>query len=281
LRGLILLGLLTASIAAHAGELRLPRHHPVPGGIAVIELPLAMADAPHAEFQGARVLVREAAPESWVAVVGIPLSIAPGRKLLKYQDAAGQQRSIAFEVEPKEYETQRLVIANQRQVDPNEEDLRRISKDSKRIGAALSSWTPSDDVDLAFTRPVDAPQSSPFGLRRFFNDQPRNPHSGLDLAAPAGTPIAAPAAGTVVETGDFFFNGNTVFIDHGRGLVTMYCHMSEIGVAAGDEVAKGDIIGKVGATGRVTGAHLHWGVSLNNAMVDPTLFIDYVSSPSP
>ncbi|HUO81731.1 MAG TPA: peptidoglycan DD-metalloendopeptidase family protein [Gammaproteobacteria bacterium] len=262
-----------AGLAAAAGEPRLPRHQPVPGGIAVVELPQA-GQAPQAEFQGTRVLVRPAEGRGWMAVVGIPLSVAPGRKIVAYQDAAGERRTVAFRVEPKEYETQRLKIANQRQVDPNEEDMRRISQDSKRIGAALATWTESDDVDLDFAPPVEAPQSSPFGLRRFFNDQPRKPHSGLDLAAPAGTPIAAPAAGTVIETGDFFFNGNTVFIDHGQGLVTMYCHLSEIGIETGDTVAKGDVIGKVGATGRVTGAHLHWSVSLNNAMVDPALFID-------
>lgn len=278
MREILLLGLLSACVTVPAAELRLPRHQPVPGGVAIVQIPSPDAVPTNVRFQGSRVLVRENA-DGWAAVIGIPLSISPGRKLLDYENDSGERHSIPFVVEAKEYETQRLVIANERQVNPNEEDLRRISQDSKRIGAALSTWTAAADVDLEFSAPVEAPQSSPFGLRRFFNDQPRKPHSGLDLAAPAGTPIEAPAAGTVVEAGDFFFNGNTVFIDHGQGLVTMYCHMSEIDVQPGNEVERGAVIGKVGATGRVTGAHLHWSVSLNQAMVDPALFLAEPASP--
>ncbi|MGH8496740.1 MAG: peptidoglycan DD-metalloendopeptidase family protein [Gammaproteobacteria bacterium] len=270
MRALLLTALLGICSTGHAAGL--PRHLAVPGGIAIVAIPSTDVAPVNVRFQGTPVLTRRNA-DGWAAIVGIPLSTSPGRKLVEYEDGSGQRHTVAFVVEPKEYETQRLVIANERQVNPNEEDLRRISQDSKRIGAALTTWTAVDAVELDFIAPVEAPQSSPFGLRRFFNDQPRKPHSGLDLAASAGTPIEAPAAGTVVEAGNFFFNGNTVFIDHGQGLVTMYCHMSEIGVKPGQKVAQGDIIGKVGSTGRVTGPHLHWSVSLNHAMVDPTLFL--------
>jgi len=110
-------------------------------------------------------------------------------------------------------------------------------------------------------------------LRRFFNGEERNPHSGLDFAAATGTPIKSPAAGKVILTGNYFFNGNTVFVDHGQGLISMFCHLSRIDVAVGDEVPRGGVLGKVGSTGRATGPHLHWNVSLNGNRVDPAIFI--------
>ncbi|MEE8108593.1 MAG: M23 family metallopeptidase, partial [Gammaproteobacteria bacterium] len=165
-----------------------------------------------------------------------------------------------------------LTIGNKRQVDPTAEDLERIAGDRREINQAFRSWD-REPVDTAFYLPAIGPRSSAFGLKRFFNEQPRSPHSGVDIAAPDKSDVVAPAAGVVVATGDYFFNGNTVLIHHGQGLVTMYCHMSEIDVQDGDRLDAGDLIGKIGQTGRVTGPHLHWSLSLNQVRVNPELFL--------
>jgi len=267
---LCLCALLLAAIATSAE--RLPSHSAVPGGVAVIALPEA-AVRPVVRFGNDRVMVKRH-DDGWWAIVGIPLSAAPGEHSVELEGIPGETKRIGFQVNDKAYETQRLTVTNKRQVNPNEADLERIATDRKRINAALSLWTPDPDADTAFIAPLSGRKSSSFGLRRFFNDQPRKPHSGMDIAAPEGTPVGAPAPGIVVERGDYFFNGNTVFLDHGQGLVTMYCHLSRIDVGPGDRVDAGETIGLVGATGRVTGPHLHWSVSLNHTMVDPALFLE-------
>ena len=205
------------------------------------------------------------------AIVGIPLDAKPGMQRLS-RDAAGMNVIASFEVSDKTYPAQHITIKDKRKVEPNAEDLRRIRREKRRILAAFRTWS-SAPVELPLLLPVRGKQSSSFGLRRFFNGLPRKPHSGMDIAAPAGTPVIAPAAGVVVDTGHYFFNGNSVFIDHGQGLITMYCHLQRIDVEKGQRVGRGEIIGAVGATGRVTGPHLHWSVSLNDARVDPALFI--------
>jgi murein DD-endopeptidase MepM/ murein hydrolase activator NlpD len=244
---------------------------PVPGGIAMVQLPDDVAPAT-LRYLDRKVLVTQQDGKQ-VAIVGLSLGTKPGRHFLKAKTTQDESISIAFTVEDKSYEEQHITIEDKRKVNPEQRDMERITRETKQIKAALRQWTEQQDVVIDFRKPVEGPTSSPFGLKRFFNEQPRNPHSGLDIAAAEGTPIRAPAPGTIIETGDYFFNGNTVFIDHGQGLVTMYCHMSAIDVEPGTKVAAGDIIGKVGMTGRVTGPHLHWGVSLNDARVDPVLFL--------
>jgi murein DD-endopeptidase MepM/ murein hydrolase activator NlpD len=252
--------------------LELPDAEPVPGGIALVELP-AGSDITQVHFNQHPVLV-VATGGNYTAVVGLPLGTRPGTHSLKLRTLDGQQTSVAFEVNDKQYQTQHITIKDKRKVNPEKRDMERIGREQQRIKEALAHWDPQSPESLRFELPVEAPMSSPFGLRRFFNEQPRKPHSGLDLAAAAGTPIRAPAAGRISDTGDFFFNGNTVFIDHGQGLVTMYCHLSRVDVKPGQRVRAGEVIGAVGKTGRVTGPHLHWSVSLNDARVDPVLFLN-------
>lgn len=263
--------------ASSPSAVSIPATSPVPGGIAVIDVGDCPDPAPRVEFQGHRVMVlREG--RQWRALVGIPLATDVGSHTIAVSIGDAPPRHVAFEVKPKKYASQHLKVPD-RQVDLSKEDLARVDSERPRIDAALEHWSDAALASLQLKQPVPGPRSSSFGLRRFFNKQSRNPHSGMDIAADAGTPIRAPAPGTVVETGDFFFNGGTVFIDHGRGLVTMYCHLSTIDVKPGQRVDIDEVIGKVGATGRVTGAHLHWGVSLNRAFVDPALFLAEAGGP--
>jgi murein DD-endopeptidase MepM/ murein hydrolase activator NlpD len=269
LRLLLLSALLLTSAFSHALTLD---SNPVPGGIAVITLP-ADAEPATARYRDRKVLVTRNDDNDYVAVIGLSLGSKPGRHYLKVKNSSGETQNLGFQVEDKAYEEQHITIKDKRKVNPEKRDMERIARESKQIKSALRHWSQQDDVVLAFEKPVEGPTSSPFGLRRFFNEQARNPHSGLDIAAPEGTPIRAPAPGTVIETGDFFFNGNTVLLDHGQGLVTMYCHMNRIDVTPGQTVDSGEILGEVGMTGRVTGPHLHWGVSLNDARIDPLLLL--------
>lgn len=248
---------------------------PVPGGIAIIAVAPESAPAPIVRFQHQRVLLVRA-NGMWQAVVGLPLSLEAGEQYLDISDRAATS-TLVFQVLPKQYDTQHLTLANKRLVNPTPKDLKRIMREQALSLQAFATW--SEELageladDLRFDLPARGRLSSSFGLRRFFNNQARQPHSGLDIAAPEGTPVQAPAAGTVIDTGNYFFNGNTVFIDHGQGLVSMYNHLSRISVKKGTRVARGQRIGAIGKTGRVTGAHLHWTVSLNNARVDPMLFL--------
>ena len=154
-------------------------------------------------------------------------------------------------------------------------DMKRIRRDQESISEARARWTDRELDSLRLQLPVSGRFSSPFGLRRFFNKQARKPHSGIDIAAAEGSPILAARAGQVISTANYFFNGNTVFIDHGQGLITMYCHMKDFSVEEGQELEQGEVIGSVGQTGRVTGAHLHWSVILNQSLVDPSIFTDF------
>jgi murein DD-endopeptidase MepM/ murein hydrolase activator NlpD len=241
----------------------------VPGGVAVVTF--QESQQPEVYYRGHRVMVLGSAG-NWTAIVGLPLGTTPGTQELKVRSGT-KESTFRFEVTDKKYQEEHITLKDNEMVNPSPVNMERIERESLAINQAKAAWTPLAEIPLVLDHPVNARFSSPFGLRRFFNKQPRNPHSGLDFAALEGTPIQTAAPGRVVNTGEYFFNGNTVFIEHGQGLVTMYCHMSEISVVEGQELQRGDIIGKVGKTGRVTGAHLHWGVILNTVSVDPTLFL--------
>lgn len=262
----------TAAPAADPAETRDPPFaRPVPGGIALVDVGPTTGAPPVVTRDGRRVLVR-AQDGRWQAVVGIPLEATVGNDSIVVAAADGARRTVPFAVESRDYVTQRLKVAP-KHVDLSFDALERTKRERERLMKVLATWSDTPPPTLALAVPVPGPRSSSFGSRRVFNDQPRNPHTGMDIAAPTGTPIVAPAAGTVIDVGDYFFNGKTVILDHGHGWLSLYCHLSRIDVKIGDELATGDRLGTVGATGRVTGAHLHWGVMLNRAWVDPELFL--------
>ncbi len=239
----------------------------VPGGILVVPLP---ADVVMVTFEDRPLLIRNSK-----AIVGIGLTVVPGNQMLEI--SGDTPRSHVFKVVPKNYPEQRIQIANQKMVDPDPESLKRIESEAIRMEAIYRSFT-SGPAPTVFNKPLNGRTSSPFGFRRVFNGEARNPHSGLDIAAPSGTPVPSPANGAIVLTGDFYFNGLSVFVDHGQGFITMVCHLSVIGVKEGQMVKTGDILGKVGATGRATGPHLHWSVSLNGYRVEPMEAVRIISA---
>ena len=252
----------------------LPESLSVPGGVAVIPLGSVAVDGnakPHASLGGQPVLVT-ADQGQWYAVVGLSLDTRPGQYELDVS-VNGAVQAKPFEVQARDYPEQHITLQDKGKVDLSPANEKRAERELSTITEFKHYWRDVADTDLAFIMPAKGELSSNFGLRRFFNDQPRSPHAGLDVAVPRGTPVSASGAGKVLAVGDFFFNGKTIFIDHGNGLITMYCHLDRIGVKPGMMVKKGQRIGRSGMTGRATGPHLHWSVILNGAMVDPALFV--------
>ena len=244
-----------------------PAHSPWPGGIAIVDIGNADQPPPVASFNDAPLLVMMR-DDRWHAVVGIPLDTASDTLSIRVGD-----EDLAIDLKPRTYKEQRLTVKKQSYVTPGQQQLERIGAEREIIDAALNRYRIATATGIELALPVDGPRSSSFGLRRFFNEQPRAPHKGMDIAAPEGEPVMAPRDGVVSATGDYFFNGQTVIIDHGQGFVTMYCHLSDIAVERGQAVATGDRVGAVGKTGRVTGPHLHFGTYLNGTAVDPAILL--------
>ena len=250
----------------------------VPGGVARLSLgPAAKRPAAHVRQGDVDVpLLVVGDVIEWTAVVGIPLAATPGEAHITVLVDGGGTRQVPYAIAPKQYKEQHLKVSP-RTVDLSPEDQARYERERNHQALVMATFTdqPAGHAvpSLRMQVPVPGRRSSSFGLRRVFNGQPRNPHSGMDIAAATGTPIVAPLPGRVIDVGDYFFNGGTVWLDHGQGLLSMVCHLSSMDVRVGDVLQAGDAFCKVGATGRVTGPHLHWGVMLNRTMVDPALFV--------
>lgn len=250
-----------------------PHESRVPGGMAQLDLgEISGTKPPAAFYQNKRVAIAEQ-NNRWLALVGIPLSAKPGEQSLLVKSPDGSQKTLNFVITDKDYPEQHIKLTNTHQVNPDPAELARIKKEIAEQLAIYATFTTSQKPFFDLQLPGKGPYASAFGLKRFFNTEPRDPHSGLDIVMPEGAPVLTAGDGVVVQTGSYFFNGNTVMVDHGQGLISMYCHLSKIAVHKGQQLRRGDEIGKVGHTGRATGPHLHWGVSMNNVRVDPKLFL--------
>jgi murein DD-endopeptidase MepM/ murein hydrolase activator NlpD len=208
---------------------------------------------------------------TWRVLVGIDLDVAPRTYTVDIVGTANESElkgTHRLVITPRQFRTRKLTV-DPAFVNPPADAVERINREAAELN---DLWSHSEATKLwtgAFERPVPEEANSAFGTRSILNGEPRSPHSGADFNSPTGTPIKAPNAGRVVLAGDRYFTGNTVMIDHGLTLFSLFAHLSEIDVRVGDTVAAGDVIGKVGATGRVTGPHLHWSVRINGARVDP------------
>lgn len=210
--------------------------------------------------------------QKFIAFVGLDLDLKPGNYYLHVtllnEDGQQQSKKEQIIVLPKEFPVKKLWV-DEKFVTPPEDSLERIKRESELLSAIYGMYTPMWLGDGEFITPSEGEMSPNFGERRIFNNQPRSPHSGTDIASPFGADVKTSNSGSVVVANDLYYAGKTVVIDHGLGVFSMYCHFSKFNVRIGDQVSKGDIIGKIGATGRVTGPHLHWAFKVSGSRVNP------------
>ena len=269
-----LLGLGAPAAAVTDGPVRVTvvPSSPQPGDVVLLEIGSAPPDV-RAEWDG-RSLALFPTAHGIAALVGIDLDVRPGPIAWRVTRPSaakngGALAAGAVTVRARTFPTQPLTLPKG-MVDLDAPTLARVETEREELKAALGAGAAERLWRGAFRIPVDGGQpTGGFGLRRVLNGQPRSPHTGYDWAAPAGTPVLASNAGRVALVAEHFFAGRNVILDHGLGLFTLYFHLTEARVARGEPVTGGQVIGTVGATGRVTGAHLHFAVLLNGARVDP------------
>jgi hypothetical protein len=258
----------------------LPESDAVPGGVAVVELPVSGSHAPAVKLGEHRIMT-VSHEDHWYALVGIALDTAPGNLMLDLLLPTGADQQVPFSVAPKQYPEQDLTIKNPEMVNPTPAELKRIDREARHLDKVMSGWRRTRSPGIGFIWPAKGPETSGFGLKRVLNGEARSPHNGIDIGAPVGTPVAAPADAVVADVGHYYFCGKTLTLDLGEGLYSVYCHLSKIKVRPGQRVKQGEVVGKIGATGRTTGPNLHWTVRLNGAGVDPGVFLGKNAPPAP
>ncbi len=264
---------LLALILPSLAQAVLPRSSSVPGGVAVIALGTTYAiNEPPQAWLGEQQVFVTADGHRWYALVGLALDTPVGTHELRVT-SGDETKILIFPVSAKPYPEQHITLKDTSKIRLSVADEQRANREVAAIQGLKRHWRRAQDTDPAFRLPAEGRLGGRFGVRRFFNGEARSPHSGLDIAVARGTPIKASASGKVLAVEDYFFNGKTVFVDHGNGLITLYCHLDRIDARPGDAVSKGQTLGLSGKTGRASGPHLHWSVVLNGAMVDPELFI--------
>lgn len=257
---------------AGAAPLTLPVSDAVPGGVAVLQLLATGKHAPKVKLGEKRVMVI-AHEGIWYAVVGIPLDTSPGDMTLDVLHAGAASEQLKLSIVPKQYPEQDLTIKNPEMVNPTPAQLKRIAREQRHLDKVINGWRKTASPGVDFIWPAKGPETSGFGLHRVLNGEARSPHSGIDIGAPTGTPVHAPADAVVADVGRYYFCGKTLTLDLGQGLYSVYCHLSKIVVRPGQRVKQGQMVGRIGATGRTTGPNLHWTVRLNGAAVDPGVFL--------
>jgi len=265
----------------------------------VLAMPAASAagDEPSISFDGQPVqgglVIGQAPAGSEILVDGEAVLVtAEGRFMVAFgRDETGPREVVAtlpdgsrhkhqLHPEPRRFDIQRIDGLPQEQVSPPEYVLERIRAEAKLTRAARQRRDPRDDWAHGFDWPLTGRITGVYGSQRILNGEPRNPHWGIDIAAPTGTPVRAPAAGVVtLAHDDMYFSGGTLFIDHGHGLVSAFLHLHAIHVREGAGVERGQVVGEVGATGRATGPHLDWRMNLGSVRIDPALLLDWSENP--
>ena len=252
-----------------------------PGELVVLSIALAeRADQIHVRAFDHDVVAYPDGDGGWRALVGIDLDVKPGTYHVTVDAGASHAHATHDLIVVKRvFRTRRLTV-NDAFVTPPPSEQARIDREAALLAGVWQSPAAERLWNGAFVRPVPQEANSAFGTRSIFNGKPRNAHGGADFLSPAGTPIHAPNAGRIVVARNLYFSGNTVIIDHGLGLFSMLAHLSAIDVHEGDRVTTGEILGRVGATGRVTGPHLHWAVRAGGARVDPLSLLALLGRPS-